>query len=132
MNFEFLPYRLNADISDFKHNIEYISSDNGVDLYRGKEGFMKLLLGLRVSVVNLYFFEGNLITAYIHLGENPDSIEQVSKTLEHSIKRPGKALKLRYGNGYSWKAETSTLALIQDMRKGRLYLYHSLKRFNVL
>lgn len=132
MNFEFLPYQLNADISDFKDNIQYISSDNGVDLYRGKEGFMKLLLGLPVSVVNLYFFEGSLITTYIHLGENPDSIEQVSKTLEHSIKRQGKALKLRSGNGYKWEDDTSTLALIQDMRKGRLYLYHSLKRYDVL
>lgn len=132
MNFEFLPYRLNADISDFKDNIEYISSDNGVDLYRAKDGFIKALLGFPVTDVNLYFYEGSLITVYIHLGENPENIEQVSKTLEHSITRPGKALKLDSGTGYIWKGESATLAIIQDMSKERLYLYNSLKRFDVL
>lgn len=131
MNFDFLPYQLNADIGDFKSSIQYISSDNGVSLYKAKEDFIKFLLGFPVSVANLYFFEGNLITVYIHLDENPENIEQVCKTLEQSITRPGKALKLHSGSGYIWKAESATLAIIQDMRKGRLYLYYSLKKFDV-
>lgn len=132
MNFDFLPYQLNADISDFKGNIQYISSDNGVDLYKAKDGFTKQILGFPVSMANLYFFEGSLITVYIHLGENPEHIEQVSKTLELSITRQGKPLKLDSGTGYIWKGERATLAIIQDKRKERLYLYNSLKRFDVL
>jgi hypothetical protein len=132
MNFDFLPYQLNADISDFKENVEYISSDNGVDLYRTKDGFIKALLGFPVTMANLYFFEGSLITVYIHLGENPEHFKQVNKTLELSITRPGKPLKLDSGTGYIWKGERATLAIIQDIRKERLYLYNSLKRFDVL
>jgi len=132
MNFDFLPYQLNADICDFKNNVEYISSDNGVDLYRAKDGFIKALLGFPVTMVNLYFFEGNLITVYIRLEENPEYIELVSKTFEPSITRPGKALKLDFGNGYYWKAENSTLALLQDIENGKLYLYFSLNEFSVL
>lgn len=132
MNFNFLPYQLNADISDFKGNVEYISSDNGVDLYKAKDGFIKALLGFPVIMVNLYFFEGSLITAYIHLEDNPENIELASTTLEKSITKPGKSLKLDFGNGYYWKAENSTLALLQDMVKRKLYLYFSLNDFSVL
>lgn len=132
MNFDFILCKLNAEISDFKGNVEYISSDNGVELYRAKEGFISHHLSFPVIRINLYFFEGNLITAYIHLGENPDSIEQFSKVLEHAIKSQGRALKLSYRKGYVWKAESSILALIQDMRKGKLYLYYSVKKFAVL
>jgi len=99
IDFDFIPYELNVDISDFKNNIQYISSDNGVDLYKAKEGFIKHLLNFQVMMINLYFFEGSLITAYIHLGENPENIIQVGKALEHTIKRPGRALKLDNRNG---------------------------------
>lgn len=132
MNFDFIPYQLNADIRDFKDNVEYISSDNGVDLYRAKDGFAKRILGFPVSMANLYFFEGSLITVYIHLGENTEHIEQVNKTVELSITRPGKPLKLDSATGYIWKGERATLAIIQDIGKERLYLYYSLKRFDVL
>ncbi len=132
MNFDFLPFKLNTDLSYFKKLIQYISSDNGVELFKADEALRKPVLGIPVSTVNLYFFEGNLITVYIHLEENPESIELVNTTLVQSITRPGKALKPDLWNGYYWKAENSTLALLQDMVKGKLSLYFSLNDFSVL
>lgn len=131
MDFDFIPFKLNTDVSYYTKLIQYIGSDNGVELYKAGKALKKPVLSIPVSTVNLYFFEGSLITVYIHLEKNPESFELVRKTVEQSISSPEKSLKLDFGNGYSWESETATLALIRDMGKGKLYLYYSLKKFAV-
>lgn len=131
MNFDFLPYQLNADISDFKNNIQYISSDNGVNLYRAKDGFIKALLGFPVIVVNLYFFEGSLITAYIQLGETIERIHEVREVLEQATVGKAKLLETDSGFVYYWQYNSQFLGLLIQQDKNILLLYHSLRKFNV-
>jgi hypothetical protein len=131
MNFEFIQYKLNADISYFKDNIQYISSDNGVDLYRAKEGFIRLLLGLPVSVTNLYFFEGSLITVYIQLGQVAEDLNNVKELLVEAIEVPYKHLNDESGIVYYWQDESQFLGLLIQQGKSVLLLYHSLNKFNV-
>lgn len=131
MDFDFIPFKLNTDLSYYKKLIKYIGSDNGVELYKAGKALKEPVLSIPVSTVNLYFFEGSLITVYIHLEKNPESFELVRKSFEQSITRSGKALKLDFGNGYSWESATATLGLIRDMGKDKLYLYYSLKKFAV-
>jgi|GEM_PF-2383073 len=131
MNFDFIPYRLNADIGYFKGNIQYISSDNGVDLYRAKDGFMKLLLGFTVTVANLYFFEGSLITVYIRLTEHGQSINEVKRAMEGAILMDAKTLFTDTGLMYYWQDNKQLLGLISQGTEGDILMYHSLNKFNV-
>lgn len=131
MNFEFLPYQLNADLCDFKGNVEYISSDNGVDLYRAKDGFIKALLGFPVIMVNLYFFEGNLITAYIQLEEKVEHLHKVKEVLVKTTLEKAKILETDSGFVYYWHSNNQFLGLLIQQDKNILLLYHSLNKFNV-
>lgn len=131
MNFDFIPYKLNSDIGDFKNNIQYISSDNGVDLYTAKEGFIELLLGFPVSVTNLYFFEGGLITVYIHLGQVVEDLNKVKETLIKAIEVDYTHLNNESGSVYYWQDESQFLGLLIQQGKSVLLLYHSLNKFNV-
>ena len=131
MNFDFIPFKLNADLSQFKSQIHYISSDNGVELYKAGEELKNHFLGISITEVNLYFFEGSLITVYIQLGEDPDNIEAVKKTLEYAIKKDGKALKLSFGSGYGWNSQNKFLALMRTESINKLMLYFSLSEFAV-
>src|SRR5258705_13403150 len=116
MNFNFIPYRLNADLSHFKEDVEYICSDNGVDLYKVKKVLIKPILGISVSDVNLYFFEGSLITVYIHLAENPEYLSQVKEVLENCLKSQGKSFKTESGMIAGWNTNTEFLSLINDRK----------------
>ena len=132
MKFDFIPFSLNADIGHFKGQIQYISSDNGVELYKARKVLKNYILGIPVSNINLYFYEGNLITLYIHLVENPPSLEQVRKTFETSIGRQGEALKTGISNGYSWNGQNEILALINSQENRKVCLYYTLLRFSIL
>lgn len=131
MNFDFIPYQLNADIRDFKDNVEYISSDNGVDLYRAKYGFIKALLGFPVTTVNLYFFEGSLITAYIQIGETKEHLQKLIKELEKTTFEKAKLLETDSGFVYYWQNDRQFLGLFIQQGKNVLLLYHSLNKFSV-
>lgn len=131
MNFDFIPYQLNADISYFKDNVEYISSDNGVDLYRAKDGFIEALLGFPVIMVNLYFFEGSLITAYIQLAETSEHLHKVKEVLEIATVGKAKSLESDSGIVYYWHSNSQFLGLLIQQDKNILLLYHSLSKFNV-
>lgn len=131
MNFDFLPYQLNADISDFKNNVEYISSDNGVDLYKAKDGFIKALLGFPVTTVNLYFFEGNLITVYCHL-ENTEGIFEILKgKIEALLNMTGSPFSDNDNSGFLWKSEFLVLAIVMGKDSHKMYLYYSVLRYSV-
>lgn len=131
MNFDFLPYQLNADISDFKDNVEYISSDNGVDLYRANDGFIKPLLGFPITMANLYFFEGSLITAYIQLRETNEHFQKLIEELEKTTFEKPKLLETDSGLVYFWQSNSQFLGLLIQQGKNVLLLYHSLNKFNV-
>lgn len=131
MNFDFLPYQLNADISDFKDNLEYISSDNGVDLYRAKDGFIKALLGFPVTMANLYFFEGSLITSYIQLAETIEQQHKVREVLGKASAGKTKTLESASGIVYYWQTNSQFLGLLIQQDKNILLIYHSLRKFNV-
>lgn len=131
MNFDFIPYQLNADISDFKGNVEYISSDNGVDLYRAKDGFAKQILDFPVSMANLYFFEGSLITAYIQIGETNEHLQKLIEELEKTTFEKAKLLATDSEFVYYWQNDRQFLGLLIQQGKNILLLYHSLNKFNV-
>ena len=130
MNFDFISYQLNADISDFKNNIQYIGSDNGVSLYKAKEGFIKFLLSFSVSVTNLYFFEGNLITVYLRLTEQVNNMENVARALSKAVLMNASKRVTDTGLMYFWQDSSQFLGLMQD-RDGNILLYHSLNKYNI-
>ena len=131
MNFNFIPFTLNAYLSHFQGQIQYISSDNGVDLYRAKDGFIKSLLGFPITMANLYFFEGSLITVYIQLGEVTEQLENVKTALEKTILEKAKILETDSGIIYYWQSKSQFLGLLIKQNNNILLLYHSLNKFNV-
>ncbi|MEI2755801.1 MAG: hypothetical protein V9F46_05010 [Chitinophagaceae bacterium] len=131
MNFDFLPYQLNADISDFKGNVEYISSDNGVDLYKAKDGFIKALLGFPVTMVNLYFFEGSLITVYCHLENSEGSFERLKEKIEGILNITRTPFWDNGNSGFFWKSEYLVLAIVISKASNKMYLYYSMLRYSV-
>lgn len=131
MNFDFIPYQLNADISDFKDNVEYISSDNGVDLYRSKDGLIKHILGFPVTMANLYFFEGSLITVYCHLENIDDGFERLKGKIESLLNKTGFPFSYEDNLGFSWKSEYRVLAIVMVRNCNKMYLYYSILRYSV-
>ncbi len=131
MNFEFLPYKLYADISDFKDNMEYISSDNGIDLYRARDGFTKALMGFQVKTVNLYFFEGTLITVYCHLDNTEVILERLKRKIEVLLNMTGSPFSDNDNSGFLWKSEFLVLAIVMGKDSHKMYLYYSMLRYSV-
>ncbi len=131
MNFDFLPYQLNADISDFKDNVEYISSDNGVDLYRAKDGFINQILGFRVTMANLYFFEGSLITVYCHLENSEGSFERLKGKIEGILNKAATPFSDNDNSGFSWDSEYLVLAIVMVRDSDKMYLYYSMLKYSV-
>lgn len=131
MNFDFLPYQLNADISDFKDIMEYISSENGVDLYRARDGFIKPLLNFPVTTVNLYFFEGTLITVYYHLENNESILETQKGGIEVLLNMIGSPFSVNDNSGFLWKSEFLVLAIVMGKDSHKMYLYYSLLSYSV-
>lgn len=129
MKFDFISYRLNADLADFKNAIQYLATDNGIDLYKVKS--KTTIFDMPVSDINLYFFEGNLITVYIHLATEAENLYQVRQLLESRIKEAGEAFKIDSGEVIGWESASEFLGLVNDKTGKRLYLYHTLKRFSI-
>jgi hypothetical protein len=131
MNFDFIPYQLNADISDFKGNIQYISSDNGIDLYRAKDGFVKSILDFPVTIVNLYFFEGSLITVYCHLENIEGRFERLKGKIECLLDKTGFPFSDDENSGFIWKSEYLVLSIVMGRDSNKMYLYYSMLRYSV-
>lgn len=131
MNFNFMPLKLNTDIAYFKDTIDYFGSDNGIDLYKVKNSLKVPLMGLGVTDVNLYFFEANLITVYIHLVSKSMDLGHVRQTLENRIKEQGKALKIDSTVVIGWESTNEFLGLVHDKTGKRVYLYYTLKEFSI-
>ena len=131
MNFGFLPYSLNADLSHFQGQIQYISSENGVDLYKVREELKKPILGIPVIDINFYFFEGSLITVYSHLGEFVCHLDKVIETIEKVILEYSKILKTHSSHVYYWQNKTQFLGLMVQRKSKSLLIYHSLELYNI-
>ncbi len=129
MKFNFIPYRLNANIAEFKDGIQYLATDNGIDLYKVKS--KTTIFDMLASDINLYFFEGNLITVYIHLATKAENLSQVRQMLESRIKEAGKAFKIDSGEVIGWESASEFLGLVNDKTGKRLYLYYALKEFSI-
>lgn len=131
MNFDFLPYQLNADISDFKTNVGYIGSDNGVDLYRAKDEFITPLLGFPVTMANLYFFQGSLITVYCHLVNTEGILERLKREIEVLLNMTGSPFSDNDNSGFLWKSEFLVLAIVMGKDSHKMYLYYSMLMYSV-
>ncbi len=131
MDFDFMPYRLNADISDFKDNIKYISSDNGVDLYKARKGLIKPIIDFQVVDTNLYFFEGSLITVYIQLSEKADNIIKVKEALDKALFKNSKIIEIDSGLLYYWQSNSYFLGLLIKKQGKFVTLYQSINKFNI-
>ena len=129
MKFNFIPYRLNIDRAELKDEIKYLATDNGIDLYKAKP--KTTILGIVVTGFNLYFFEGNLITVYIHLAAKAEDYSQVRLILESRIKEEGKAFKVDSVEVIGWEKETEFLGLVYDKTDKRLYLYYTMNEFSI-
>lgn len=131
MNFDFIPLTLNSDIADFMGSIEYLATDNGVDLYKARKELKMPILGIQISGCNLYFFEGSLITVYFHLTIKPDAVEQVRQNLESRTIEEGKTLNIDLGEVIGWENETEFFGIVNDKTGKRLYLYYAMKNFSI-
>lgn len=132
MDFGFLPYQLNTDLSDLRDNIEYLSSENGVDLYKAKDEFIKPVLAFPVTMISLYFFEGSLITTYIHLGVDSGQFFKVRAVLDSNILIKSDRMVYDSGDFYYWQSKEQVISLIIDMHPQKvLKIYNSLNKFNI-
>lgn len=132
MNFDFIRFRLNESIDYFKDQITYVSTDNGIDLYSvDPSGTQILFLGLSIAKINLYFYEHRLITLYIHLAPDPGGLTRVLKALEEEVGQLAKALEISTGKVYRWDKGWEIFGLVTDKAGSRLYLYLTLKEYNV-
>ena len=132
MNFDFIPFRLNRGIHYFKDQITYISTDNGIDLYDADPTDTHILfLGLSIRKINLYFYEQRLITLYIHLVPEPGGQTRVLKALEDEVGQAPKLLEIPTGRVYRWVKGQEVLGLMTDKTGIRMYLYFTLKEYNV-
>jgi len=129
MKFNFIPYLLNADKSELKEMIQYLATDNGIDLYKTK--LKTDLLGILVSNINLYFFEGSLITVYIHLASKSENFSHVRQILESRIKEEGSVFKIDSADVIGWESTSEFLGLVHDKTGKQLYLYYTLKEFSI-
>lgn len=129
MKFKFIPYHLNADIAELKQMIQYLVTENGIDLYKSK--LNTDIFGILVSDINLYFFEGSLITVYIHLASKSENFMHVRQILESRIKEEGRAFKSDSADVIGWENTNEFLGLVYDKTGKRLYLYYTLKEFSI-
>ena len=127
----FMPFKLNADMLHFKDQIQYLSSDNGVDLYKAKEGFKTHLLGFAVSKINLYFFEGSLITIYIRFHKNAGDLSKLKSSLEKVIQKQAKLIETDTGYVHYWQIDDQFLGLMIQDKERVILLYNSLNKFNI-
>ncbi|MEQ1796581.1 MAG: hypothetical protein ABL872_01445 [Lacibacter sp.] len=131
MNFNFIPFKLNAELNQYKQQIKYISADNGVELYKVRDGLKIEILGILVSDVNLYFFEASLITVYIHLNERPDNIERIREIFEKEIGSKGRTDKTDSNIVCNWVSENDFLGLKVNEKSQNSYIYLTTHKFNI-
>ena len=132
MNFEFIPFRLNADLADYKELIDYISSENGIDIYKARDKLPFPIPGLTVRNTNLYFNDGSLITVYIYLVQRHNNIQLDLLDIENFIQKKGYHFNIKQKQIYGWANEGEFLALIFDEEKKSLYMYYSLETYSCL
>ena len=132
MNFEFIPFRLNADLADYKELIDYISSENGIDIYKARDKLPSLISGITVRNANLYFNDGSLITVYLYLIQRHNNILLVLSDIENFIQKKGYHFDIKQKQIYGWANEGEFLALIFDEEKKSLYMYYSLETYSCL
>ncbi len=125
-------FRLNADLSDFNKEIFYVSTDNGVDLYVTTYTNRIDIAGLKVININLYFYDGSLITLYFLLDECKGRFDQVRKILEMKIQRKGKKIQREHTAAYKWDNSREVLVILIDKDDdNKIKLYHSLLEYSV-
>lgn len=131
MPFSFIPFKLNADIQLYQNKIQYISSDNGVDFYKAKEGFINHLLGFPVFKVSLYFFEGSLITVYLRFHEDAGNLIKVRNSLEKVILKQAEVMETDSGFVHYWQINDQFLGLLMQDNKNIIIMYNSLNEYNI-
>ncbi len=133
MNLEFIPFKLNADLADYKDSIEYISSDNGIDIYKARDKVPLLITGITVRNANLYFNDGSLITLYLYLVQTSNNLHHVLSDIENFIQKKGYHFQYtEQKQVYGWANEGVFLALILFEETHTLCLYYSLEEFSCL
>lgn len=131
MNFDFIPFQLNSDIASFKGQIDFISSNNGVELYKVRMSCIEPILGFKVSKVNLYFFEGNLVTVYIRLLGNIESIQKIIAVLNTTILKTGKTIETTSDRVHYWQGRSQFLGLLNKEGMKYFLIYHTLNEYNI-
>lgn len=131
MIFDFIPFKLNSDIANYKGQIEYVSSEHGVELYKLRKAFIKPLLGFHITSVNLYFFEGNLVTVYLHLAAQSLNMNLIKESIESTLGIKGEAVLDSKIKGYKWSDVINILVLVDGSKELKLYLYFSSIHFSV-
>ena len=131
MNFDFIPFQLNSDLVSFQGQIEYVSSEHGVELYKVRKAFIKPLLGFNIISVNLYFFEGNLVTVYLHLAAQSWNMNLIKGSIESTLGIKGESVLDSKIKGYKWCDASNILVLVQGSKELKLYLYFSSIHFSV-
>lgn len=131
MNFNFIPFQLESDLASFKGQIEFVSSEHGVELYRVGNAFIKPLLGFHVTLVNLYFFEGNLVTVYLHLAAQSLNMNLIKESIENTLGMKGETVLDSKIKGYKWEDMSNILVLVESSKELKMYLYFSSLHFSV-
>jgi len=132
MNFEFIPFRLNADLRDYKDLLDYISTENGIDIYKARDELPTQIPGVTVSKANLYFYQCSLVTVYIYLVHHSNGLLPVLAKIENLIQKNGYKFDVQSKQVYGWANEGEFLALILVEETNSMCLYYSLETYSCL
>jgi len=132
MKLNFIPFTLNENISEFKGQIQFVETDNGVDLYGAINPLNEFLKGIPVLSINLYFYQDRLITVYLNIDDSLKNQEKVIRIVEQALGRAKIFLNSQFQIKQGWEDDNKVLYIIRDQTLKKMYLYYSLREYSVI
>ena len=132
MKLNFIPFTLNENISEFKGQIQFVETDNGVDLYGAINPLNEFLKGIPGLSINLYFYQDRLITVYLNIDDSLKNQEKVIRIVEQALGRAKIFLNSQFQIKQGWEDDNKVLYIIRDETLKKIYLYYSLREYSVI
>jgi hypothetical protein len=96
----------------------------------GLRGESPPVLNIALNEINLYFYENRLITVYIHLFDDLTDTD-VLAVIQHQLQAPPVSVETDSGKVWGWANQNSFLGIVKSQSSQRVYLYYTLREFNV-
>lgn len=131
MNFNFLHIKLNTPIEEYKDNLKFLSTDNGVMLYEQIRLEKTRLFGYEIRSIFLFFFDHLICVGYklfINHDEYPDFIDCITLATASKPELINEA-----GQSFmKWKSSLETLYCFPNYEQQEIQLYHVNNKYDVM